>query len=324
MALLRSVLLLALVVSVGCATSPTSSSSTSTAPAAAPRPIFGWKIEGNGLDQPSYVFGSMHITPAGTVWRTPVVDAALTGARTLFVELDITALDQGQLQRLMVEHGVYLPPDGLSQHITPETFAVITTSSPSLGIPGPAVERMRPWVLTLAAVENIIKGQGWTGEPVDVVAINAAKGANVPVVALESLSDQLMLFANAPDQLQADMFVEMVKQPELTRTALVDGLYTPWRAGDEAGVAATLLASSEDERIREYNRTIFDVRNKRMLDKILPELTVAGSETVVVGAGHLVGTTGLLNGLRERGYQVTQLQDVVPEPAPAAAPAATP
>jgi uncharacterized protein YbaP (TraB family) len=56
-----------------------------------------------------------------------------------------------------------------------------------------------------------------------------------------------------------------------------------------------------------------------MFDKILPELAVSGSEAVVVGAGHLVGTTGLLNALRARGYQVTQLQDVVPEPAAAAA-----
>lgn len=314
MALLRSALVLALLVSLGCATT---SSSTSTAPVAAPRPIFGWKIEGNGLDQPSYLFGSMHITPAGTVWRTPVVDAALTGARALFVELDATTLDQSQLQAFMIERGVYLPPDALSQHISPETAAVITTTAPTLGIPAVAVERMRPWVLTLAAVEKIIKGEGWTGEAVDLVAIKAAKGAGVPVVALETMRDQLLLFADSPDQLQADMFVEMVQQPELTRTALVDGLYKPWRNGDEAGVAATLLSSSDDERIREYNRTIFDVRNARMFEKILPELAVAGSEAVVVGAGHLVGTTGLLNALRARGYQVTQLQHVVPEPAAA-------
>ena len=43
-----------------------------------------------------------------------------------------------------------------------------------------------------------------------------------------------------------------------------------------------------------------DVRNARMFEKILPELAVAGSEAVVVGAGHLVGTTGLLNALRAR------------------------
>ena len=63
-----------------------------------------WKIEGNGLDNPSYLFGTIHITCDATIDED--VEQALAVTTQVVLELD---MDDPNLQAKMMK-GMYIHP----------------------------------------------------------------------------------------------------------------------------------------------------------------------------------------------------------------------
>ena len=55
-----------------------------------------------------------------------------------------------------------------------------------------------------------------------------------------------------------------------------------------------------------YEKLIYE-RNRRMVSKIQDFLGTGDTYFIVVGAGHLVGSEGIIRLLEKRGYRVEQL-----------------
>jgi len=83
-----------------------------------------------------------------------------------------------------------------------------------------------------------------------------------------------------------------------------DQLYTTWRDGDTAS-----LTSFMDEEFKGYpelyNR-LFLTRNRDWLPKIEKLIEQKAKALIVVGYGHLIGPQGLVQMLKDKGYQVEQ------------------
>ena len=85
-----------------------------------------------------------------------------------------------------------------------------------------------------------------------------------------------------------------------------------WKARDAAKFDAVygkdVILDSEDE----LNRKLFTGRDPGMIQYAADYLNQTGSHTglLVVGAGHMVGDTGVVQGLRDLGYTV----ELVPVP----------
>ena len=80
-------------------------------------------------------------------------------------------------------------------------------------------------------------------------------------------------------------------------------LMTAWLAGDASAIERLLVDSAKDSPA--IHQALFIDRNKRWVPKIEACLA-AGRCMVVVGAGHLVGTDGLVDLLSRRGYRLIQ------------------
>jgi hypothetical protein len=64
---------------------------------------------------------------------------------------------------------------------------------------------------------------------------------------------------------------------------------------------------SEDKRLSAiFEKVIFE-RNRRMVSKIEDFLRTKETYFVIVGAGHLVGSQGVIELLRGKGYLIEQL-----------------
>ena len=81
-------------------------------------------------------------------------------------------------------------------------------------------------------------------------------------------------------------------------------LLKAWQTGDAAKLEK-LLNEAKEEAPAIYKRLVTD-RNRTWLPKL--EELARGKENaiVIVGAGHLVGTNGVVELLKRKGYRVTQ------------------
>jgi len=60
---------------------------------------------------------------------------------------------------------------------------------------------------------------------------------------------------------------------------------------------------------QDFKTQLYDRRNQVMAEKIVGMLRGQEPVFVAVGAGHLLGSSGLVELLRAKGYQVTKMRD---------------
>ena len=57
----------------------------------------------------------------------------------------------------------------------------------------------------------------------------------------------------------------------------------------------------------EMRERLYDVRNREMAGKVIAMLAGADPTFIAVGAGHLLGDTGIVELLRRKGYAIRRL-----------------
>jgi uncharacterized protein YbaP (TraB family) len=104
--------------------------------------------------------------------------------------------------------------------------------------------------------------------------------------------------------LQDRLLAETLKELETTKASFVR-LADAWRVGDAPEIERIVLRDLKAEP-QMYERLLLN-RNRTWLPKIEALFARPKGSFVVVGAAHLVGTDGLLQMLRAKGYTVEQL-----------------
>ena len=77
-----------------------------------------------------------------------------------------------------------------------------------------------------------------------------------------------------------------------------------WKSGDVGSLEKHLLAGMRD--YPEIHQKVIEDRNRRWLPQIEGLLSQGENALIVVGAAHLVGTHGVIQLLKSRGYRVEQ------------------
>lgn len=267
-----------------------------------------YKVEGNGLTSPSYIFGTHHLAPTSII-ETFGGTAPFNEAVQIVGEVDMTG-DQMQMQMKMQPHMMAPADSTISKVISPEDYAVISEEfkkwAPMPGMELSMLEPMKPMVVSTMVTLGIMTKELPEYNPNDqldtwfqVNGVNAGK----KIIPLETVEQQaILLFDFTPIALQAEALVEMLKDPsEAVKNA---------RSLNEAYMNQDLdkmlaLSEAEDEH-PEFMTALLDKRNADWLTK-LPAIFNDGSTFVAVGALHLAGDKGIIEGLRKLGYTVTPL-----------------
>lgn len=302
-------LFLALLALLGTACATTPAKDVSSAPqsaAVAQQRAFLWEVTRQGApDKPLYLTGSVHLGRPGQFVFPPSMEAALARSQALVVELDPDKSSQ-QAQGLVMRLGLLPPGDSLSAHLKPETRALLPEALQQVGLPAQAVERMRPWLvsITLSVLEMQKAGYSEAGG-IDRLLLSRSRGSK-SIVELETIEGQMHMLAGFPDELQDLMLREQLKSSELTAVTMAQ-VATAWEGGNPEALVQVLFAQKDDPTYRPYYEALFFARNKQMADKLAALLDKPETHFVVVGAGHLVGEGGLIDLLTRKGFQVRQL-----------------
>ena len=166
-------------------------------------------------------------------------------------------------------------------------------------MPIEVLDRLHPW----AAAVTLGMPSGDTGRVLDAEIYLHALRLQRRTIGLESAAEQLAVFQGMPVQLQIDLLDQMIKNADQLPTQLED-LTSAFLSGDLAlldRVAREQYGDMPPDMLRWFEVELLERRNARMLNRLEPLLS-EGGVLVAVGALHLGGATGLVQGLRERGF----------------------
>jgi uncharacterized protein YbaP (TraB family) len=124
---------------------------------------------------------------------------------------------------------------------------------------------------------------------------------------LESLEYQFKLFSALSKKDQESFLLYILKDINVLEREL-DKLVKAWGAGDEKDIELIMTKSvKEDKKLVPIYEKLVIERNRKMVSKIEEYLKQKETFFVVVGAGHLVGSQGIIRLLREKGFLIEQL-----------------
>lgn len=265
---------------------------------------FIWKVT-SGAGGNLFLVGSVHLLSASYYPLSPVFDHAFESSDLLVEELDMGEMLSVEAQMRMLNRGLLPPGQSLDKLLSPSTLAAVTKTVSSMGMPVEPLKQFKPWMLAITLQSLAWQNAGFDAElGLDRHFYEKAKAGGKPLQALETLDYQLSRFDDMSQDVQDRMLAETLKQLDNTKTSF-SKMADAWKNGDAPAVERLVLQDLKSEPLL-YQRMLLD-RNQAWLPKIEALFSRPKPAFVVVGAAHLVGSDGLLQMLKAKGYLIEQL-----------------
>lgn len=267
---------------------------------------FAWQVTSGTANV--YLLGSIHFADSSFYPLRKEIEDAFNAADTLVVELDINSIGAADYNSLLLQKGVYSDGTTIRDVISEQTWLELQQHLKQLNINYDALKSYRPGmlVLTLSSLQATHMGL----DPqlgIDIHFMQQAKQQAKSVVALETLEQQFDLFLDVPD---GDLLLKESLYMLDESGHMMTDLAFYWKQGDEGQMSRLLFEDAVKDYpafSKIYDRLIYD-RNRQMAVKIDAMLKQKApgkaSYFIVVGTGHLIGEQGIVNLLREKGYDV--------------------
>ena len=263
-----------------------------------------WKLA--DADTTIYLFGTIHILPAGTNWMDPAIKRAVDGAQSLTIE---TVLDQdpSKVATILMTTGTAkgLPP--LVERVPAAKRAQLAALVKSSGFPPQMLNGMKSWaaaiMLTGAALSQIgVDAAASPGVEPQLTALFRAAGK--PVDGLETPEQQLGFFNQLPESAQRAFLVATLDNPEKARAEFRE-MIAAWGRGDPEAIQRAF--DKDPEFTPALRDLLIRQRDRNWADALAKRLDQPGTVFVAVGAGHLVGPDSVQAMLAKKGLKVERV-----------------
>lgn len=251
-----------------------------------------------------YLLGSVHVLKPDDSALSPEVLAAYERAADLVLELDVEAAQAALSTNEILSLARLHPGETLEKRIGAKAFRRVAKAARSLHVPVATLAPLRPWFVAIVLLSAQLTGDGYeSGSGIDLQLAARAKADAKPVVGLETAAEQLGIFASLSPALERRFLLQTLGDLEAP-DATMETTVSAWKHGDLAALERELGKSFQD--FPELYGPVVADRNRRWMGPLSTMLAGDGEHLVVVGALHLVGRDGLVERLRERGYEVRQ------------------
>jgi len=269
-----------------------------------------WKIEGNDLEVPSFLFGTIHMIGKEDYVLRESVKSALDDAAQITFEINMDDMtDMGAMMPLLMK--MFMKNDTTLQDLlSKEDYEVVEDHFAQSELPLPMVflEKMKPMFLTMLDPEAMGSLDMDGGEVVsyEMELYEIAQKQDKEIGGLETAEYQMSVFDKIPYKAQAEMLVQGIKVTE--DTTAIDQLaimVEMYKSQDIQAMQEMMegdgseFAGYEDILLIDRNRNWIPVMEKMMGEK---------NVFFAVGAGHLGGEEGVIALLRAEGYKVTAVE----------------
>ncbi len=259
-----------------------------------------WKISGNGLKQPSYLYGTMHTSDARVFAFSDSVMPFLYSAKAYAMELDPKeALDLSLISKLMMGKDYSL------KKMIPEREYKLLDSvvKKQIGFSVALFDNVAP-VLTMTILEmgsmelddSSIDGNT---EVLDLYFYKQAKKKHKKIIGIETVDEQLGALNSLNYQEQADLLVTEIHSLEENKTEGIDAV----KFYVEQNLDSLANSDMDTQMPEKFYKALVTDRNIRMSNRIA-EFVKEQSTFIAVGALHLPKETGVIELLRKKGFVV--------------------
>ncbi len=260
-----------------------------------------WKVSGNGLEKPSFIFGTFHLLCKEDIHFGDQLLKAVSKSDEMYMELDMddpSTLLGGMLLMNMKDD------KKLEDLYTPEEFKRLTTYfNDSLHTPLLFFQRAKPYFLVALLYPKMMKCATPAGVEEELMKI--AKENNKEIKGLETIQFQASVFDSIPYDWQASELLKNIDSFSVYKDQF-DEMVELYKKQDLD--AMQKMISKSEFGSDDYEDLLIKNRNRDWVKK-LNGIMKTGSVFIAVGAGHLTGADGILNLLKREGYEVEPLMN---------------
>ncbi len=303
-----------------------------------------WKISGNEMTQPSYLFGTFNGVAGSFLDSVPGLKTAFANTKQVVVEVDLmnvssenqkSAFDQALLsaQGMGDSSDVQMPADTTYKMLyRPDDYAFVDSELSTLL---PDYQKLKPkalvhqFLLSMKALQQPVEGNSL----LDLAIMKQVKSASIKVIALETLKENMDYKMKIPEYLPTNggglkdqalglllllkvkpVFMNVPqKMAAMYQQQSLSELYIPINDGVED--INEVIAAYPDfgkkseckDNAKKQLESYLGYKVNQRNDKWMTKILYAMKKSptlISVGALHLIGVNGLINKLREYGYTV--------------------
>jgi uncharacterized protein YbaP (TraB family) len=252
-----------------------------------------------------HLLGSVHFLRKENHPFSAAIENAFEVADVVVFELDIEGLSAEEQRILGRERGTFHDGTRLPNILPRHIFKMAHRRARELGINLSEMKIMKPWFLWLNI--SILSANMSGCDPeygVEKYLLSKLKTSAKQVIYLEGFKDQLNFLDGIPPAAQEIALAHTLKIfDEIPQR--FEAIGRAWSAGDVDALEALTLELAKEH--PEVNKALITVRNENWLPEIEAYINSDRSHLIVVGVGHLVGETGIVRMLQNKGYSVEQL-----------------
>ena len=254
-----------------------------------------WEISGNGLNEPSYLFGTLHMTCKEDFLLSESVKQKFASSKQIYLELD---MDDPQLQGKMMQQMQLAGKETLKNKLGESNFKKLDSFlQKEMSMNLVMFDKLKPMMVMGLLAQRLLPCA--TMESYDLNFVEMASEQKKELLGLEKVEEQIGVFDAIPDSLEILSIMNMVndfdaQKKEFTRMSAI------YKSQDLEALYQLMVESPEMMGSQEL---LLDRRNRNWIP-VMESAMKNSSTFFAVGAGHLGGSQGVLELLRKQGYMV--------------------
>lgn len=254
-----------------------------------------WKISGNGIEKPSFLYGTMHAVCETNINENVLKAFEQTNQLYLEIDMDDPNLQAVMMNKMMMENGVTI-----SSLVSEEESKIIDTFlKENVGFSLKTIDTFKPFMISSMYLPKLLD---CPMKAVDMELMKIATEQNEEVLGLETIESQLIIFDKIPYKIQVEEILKTAKNNMVKDKEEMNKMLSIYKS-ENIEKMLELSLESENKMFAEYTDDLLTKRNKNWIPTI-EKVTKEKPTLFAVGAAHLAGDNGVIKLLRTKGYRV--------------------
>lgn len=264
-----------------------------------------WKISGNGLKEPSYLYGTVHLICSEDAVLSEAFKNIIKNSDEVYFEVDMD--DLGEMMSILDD--IKMKGDTTLEDLLSETDLEKVeryVDKNDIILPFSELKTYMPIVISALLAEAVIPCEEKTG--IEEIIQEVAEKHKKAIEGVETLEYQMSITHSIPYAEQAKSLVSFIDSAS-NKQWMQTEIKKFYKAYNEQDLVKLLEITNEmDSSVLKYDDILLYKRNRNWiveLKKLMPKKSLV----LAVGAGHLPGEQGVINLLRKEGYEVTPVEN---------------